>query len=355
MSSTALVSYESARHHLAECTRIDDAKDISDKATALSAYARQKNDVELEAWVSQIKVRAAMRIGELSRELEKAAPLNGKGAGVPSGGKTKTAVLKAAGISTSAANRFEHLAEHADAVEAYIAKKVEQRKPVKFTEALAAVERAEREAKQRETLHRDPPRIATGLHVGDFRELAGVIPDESVELVFTDPPYDRDSIPLFGDAAKVAARILKPGGSFIAYCGQIQLPEVLLYCAGHLRYWWVLANVHAGKPNQMNKYGIKNHWKPLVWFVKGSRGDVQTFIPDTISGAREKQHHDWQQAESEASTCIELLTSPRGVVVDFFAGGGTTLVAAERLGRPWVAFEIDADAAGRSTKRLSRL
>lgn len=66
--------------------------------------------------------------------------------------------------------------------------------------------------------------LASGLHRGDFRELADQIADESVELVFTDPPYDADSVGLYEDAARVAARILKPGGSFIAYSGQTQLP-----------------------------------------------------------------------------------------------------------------------------------
>lgn len=197
--------------------------------------------------------------------------------------------------------------------------------------------------------------IAAGLHVGDFREKAALLADECCELVFTDPPYDRDSIPLFGDAAREAARILKPGGSFIAYCGQIQLPEVLRLCSEHLRYWWVIANIHAERPNQMDKYGIKNHWKPMVWFVKGTRGDVQTFVPDTVSGAREKTHHVWQQAEEEASFYIEKLTSPSGLVVDFFAGGGTTIVAAEKLGRPWIAFEIDPRAAERASNRVNSI
>jgi 16S rRNA G966 N2-methylase RsmD len=194
--------------------------------------------------------------------------------------------------------------------------------------------------------------LPAGLHVGDFREKASILADECAELVFTDPPYDRESIPLFGDAAALAARVLKPGGSFIAYCGQIQLPEVLLLCAQHLRYWWVIANVHSAGANQMDKYGIKNHWKPLVWFVKGTRGDVQTFVDDTVSGGREKTHHVWQQAESEASYYIEKLTSRHGLVLDFFAGGGTTVAAAESLGRPWIAFEQNPVAAERIAKRL---
>jgi hypothetical protein len=212
------------------------------------------------------------------------------------------------------------------------------------------------DAREKETaaiLQANPPEIPAGLYVGDFREYAKQIPDESIELIFTDPPYDREAIPLFTDLAQIAARVLRPGGSLIAYCGQIQLPHVLFGMADHLRYWWVNACVHSGKHNQMDKYGIKNGWKPMVWFVKGTRGDVQTFVEDTVTGAEEKSHHAWQQAESEAAYYIEKLCSPSGIVWEPFGGGGTTLVACESLGRKWIACEINPASAARIAERLN--
>jgi hypothetical protein len=72
-----------------------------------------------------------------------------------------------------------------------------------------AVSRQANDDERRKALHRRV-QVASGLHVGDFRELSpGLIADNSVELVFTDPPYDRDCTPLYGAAAKEAARILK--------------------------------------------------------------------------------------------------------------------------------------------------
>ena len=41
-----------------------------------------------------------------------------------------------------------------------------------------------------------PPHEAEGVVLGDFREVGQEIPDESVALVFTDPPYDRASLEL---------------------------------------------------------------------------------------------------------------------------------------------------------------
>jgi hypothetical protein len=213
------------------------------------------------------------------------------------------------------------------------------------------------DAREKETaavLQANPPDIPVGLFVGDFREYAKQIPDESIELIFTDPPYDRESIPLFEDMAQIAARVLRPGGSLIAYCGQIQLPYVLEGMGRHLRYWWVNACIHSGRHGQMDKYGIRVGWKPMVWFVKGTRGDVQTIVWDTATGGAEKSHHEWQQAESEAAYYIEKLCSPSGIVWEPFGGGGTTLVACESLGRKWIACEINPASAARIADRLQQ-
>ena len=107
-----LVRYEQARTALAECARIDEASEIRDKAAALAAYARQRDDRDLEVWVREIHLRACVRIGELSRDLDQAQTVrNADGATVrlPAGGKSKAAALADAGISKSAAQRYEEL------------------------------------------------------------------------------------------------------------------------------------------------------------------------------------------------------------------------------------------------------
>ena len=104
-STTVLVRYDQARHALAQCERIDEAKDWANKASALAAYAKQANDPELEASARRIRARAFRRMGEISRELE-----TGSGShlpNVPAPGSLKREVLSDAGISTSQANRAE--------------------------------------------------------------------------------------------------------------------------------------------------------------------------------------------------------------------------------------------------------
>lgn len=108
---TQLVRYEAMRHALQEARRVDEVKDISDRAAALQAYARQRHDRELELWVAEIKLRAVRRIGELSAALETAPHGPGRGKSLPADGKPfKASVLKYAGISTSTAHRAEQVA-----------------------------------------------------------------------------------------------------------------------------------------------------------------------------------------------------------------------------------------------------
>lgn len=192
--------------------------------------------------------------------------------------------------------------------------------------------------------------------LGDFREKANQIPNNSVDLIFTDPPYDRAAIKLFDGLGEFAAKKLRPGGSLIFYLGQIQLPSAMEILSKHLRYWWCCSCYHSGPSLlRMNEYGIVNGWKPMLWFVKETRGDKETFINDVATGTKEKSHHEWQQSESEALYFIEKLTKPGDLVVDPFCGGGTTPAVCEKVNRKWLAFEIDSANYARSCERIISL
>jgi site-specific DNA-methyltransferase (adenine-specific) len=254
------------------------------------------------------------------------------------------------------ANATESQAKEADSV-ANATAPLDAVAAISVTEnALKSAERRQANEKREQKLKADLERPVAveldGLVRGDFRELAKAIPDESVDLVFTDPPYDRESLPLYEAAAIEAARILKPGGSMVCYVGQILLPEALPAMAKHLRYWWTAACVHEGGNQIMRKYGVRCGWKPIMWFVKGTRGDINEVLIDTVSADREKDAHEWQQGEAEARYFINKLCTQQGTVVDFFAGGGTTCVAAEQLGRKWIAFEINAGHYESAAKRI---
>ena len=59
------------------------------------------------------------------------------------------------------------------------------------------------------------------LYNEDFRNIRpAVIPDNSIDLIFTDPPYGIEYLDLYVDLGKFANRVLKDGGSLVTFIGQ---------------------------------------------------------------------------------------------------------------------------------------
>ena len=180
-----------------------------------------------------------------------------------------------------------------------------------------------------------------------------MVPDESTALIFTDPPYDKKSLPLYDDLAVFANRVLIDGGSLITFLGQYALDDVMQrMTAGGLKFFWPLCCYHTGKVSQMRFTGIKVHWKPMLWFVKKNRRDKLTWVDDLIESTQEKDHHPWQQSVVEATYFIDKLTKKGELVVDPFCGGGTTPYAAKEIGRKWWSCEIDEKHAATARKRM---
>jgi hypothetical protein len=158
-------------------------------------------------------------------------------------------------------------------------------------------------------------------------------------------------LPLRGPAVRL--RYVRAGVyRRLQYVGHVQLGETLNALAEHLPFWWPCACVHTGKQALTREYGIRVGWKPMLWFVKKTRDDTSAIVHDVVSGGAEKDHHDWQQAQAEAEYWIEKLCPQDGIVCDPFLGGGTTAAAAERLGRPWIGMEIDAEQAAVASARI---
>ena len=131
-----LVKYEAARYALQEARSVDEVKDVKDKAEALRLYARQAHDKDMEIWTAEIKLRAVRRLGELSAALPSVQGENLPNV-PPSGSSGKTSILAEAGISTSAANRYENVAAiPANEFEAYIAEQKDAREPATLTGVL---------------------------------------------------------------------------------------------------------------------------------------------------------------------------------------------------------------------------
>lgn len=358
-SNVALLAYDSGRTQIIAAVSVDEVRTIRDKAEALRRYWKQRRDVEMEAAMSALRLRADYEIGVRSRAMETAEG-PGPGRGKKGSGDRKPfgklAILQAAGIPFQRAAENEKLGEILTPkdVDQLCRAAVRECLVVKSSTAFLLQWKDDQIKAAFQSIKSDlPPNV----FYGDFRELSPKeISAGSVDLVFTDPPYDRESIPLYEAAAEEAKRILKPGGSMICYCGHLILPDVLPKMMEHLKYYWIGAHVHDGGPmSRMTHYGIVAGFKPLLWLVKDHRADRQSFVCDTVLVDREKGSHPWQQAIAVAEHFIKALTVDGGMVVDFFAGGGTTYIAAQRLNRTGIAFDRDEKAIVAIHQRVAAL
>ena len=194
-----------------------------------------------------------------------------------------------------------------------------------------------------------PPEYLNQIVTGDARELAKRIPDESVDLIFTDPPYPKEFLSLYGDLAEVAARVLKPGGNLFALAGQYWLMDVLDLVRPHLNYHWMCCLYQPGDNGRCHPRNIFQGWKPLLWFVKGKYEGP--YVQDTIvSRRREKRFHEWGQSIGWAEYYIDRLNP--NITLDPFTGGGTVPAVCKMLGRNYIAFEIDPDVAEKARERV---
>jgi site-specific DNA-methyltransferase (adenine-specific) len=240
-------------------------------------------------------------------------------------------------------------------------------------------------------------------------ELLGRLPDGSVDLVVTDPPYaiakaewdEFESIEAYVEwcdswLAEVA-RVLAPHGS--AYvCGFSEiLADVKVRSARRFDGCRWLVWYYRNKANLGRDWG-RSHESILHLRNEAARVDVDSIripynghttkypartqavssqysrgvrrerwepnplgakprdvieVPVICNGMSEKTPHATQKPEALIEKLV-LASSARGqLVVDPFVGSGTTAVVAARLGRSWLAGDADARYVGLTRERLA--
>lgn len=228
--------------------------------------------------------------------------------------------------------------------------------------------------------------------VGDCIEELAALPEQCVDLIFADPPYNlqlqqelwrpnltrvdavTDDWDRFGSFAEYDAftrawlgacrRVLKDTGTLWvigSYHNIYRVGAILM----DLDYW-ILNDVVWVKTNPMPNFrGVRfaNAHETLIWAQK-QRGAKVTFnyhVMKALNGGRQmrsdwllpicsgaeriklngEKAHSTQKPEALLERVILASSNPGDVVLDPFFGTGTTGAVAKRLGRRWIGIERD--------------
>lgn len=224
---------------------------------------------------------------------------------------------------------------------------------------------------------------------GDCVELLKQIPDNSIDMTFADPPFNlKKGYNSYKDSLKLQeyldwceqwitemVRITKPTGSIFVH----NIPKWLTYYSTFLnkqadfKHWisWDAPTAPMGKTLQPAHYGILFYAKDckqlkfyeiryphkrtrksniLAKDYGGKKGLLHPFGPlvsDVWTDIHRVKHNKFRD-EHPCQLPIHLLeriilmaTDEKDIVLDPFNGTGTTAIAAKRLGRQYIGFDID--------------
>ena len=197
------------------------------------------------------------------------------------------------------------------------------------------------------------------LQFGNMETLGENILDNSVDMIFTDPPYNEVSLSLYSDLARLADRVLRPGGSLITFVGHYAIFKIndLIRDNSKLVYHWQIIVKHNGSKSRIHARNIWPYYKPLLWYYKPTIEGKLTIYQDVAdlveSKAVSKDSHVWEQSTIEAEHMIKPLTVEGNVIFDPFMGSGTTGEAALNLNRRFIGIESDKVHYTRTKQRLA--
>lgn len=236
------------------------------------------------------------------------------------------------------------------------------------------------------------------IHHGDSLELIKMLPDNCIDMVFTDPPYghnnnngdlisrreaalgkgnytDECNRPIVNDGVEAnelfkailpeLKRVMKPGSC--CCCGgggggpdpqfarwSLWLDEVFDF---KQMVVWDKGPMGMGWHYRRSYETVLVAQKPgaaCFWYDKSSK--IENIIRPGYLGIRKiipsKSDHPTPKPIQLPGHFIKLHTKPGDIVLDCFAGGGSTCIAAEKLQRKWIGFELDEAFVDLANERI---
>lgn len=201
------------------------------------------------------------------------------------------------------------------------------------------------------------------LILGDCLDELRKLPDKSIDLILTDPPYGKkaskgtngfgraknrryadtwdNQIP----APEVFAEILRVGKSAIIFGGNYF--SHLLPPSNCWLVWDKKGDIKFTNPFADCELLYTTFNKPVRKYVFKQQGFV--------TESKDKRYHPTQKPTELVARLIEDWSDAGGVILDPFLGSGTTAIAAKILGRHYIGIEREPKYLEIAKKRLAQV
>lgn len=271
------------------------------------------------------------------------------------------------GVSGKTVERLEYIEANADAETiAKVAAGDLDIKPV-YDKLRAAEKRRKRE--EAKVAQAENASETAVVYRCDCLEYMWLMPERSVDLLLTDPPYStdvKDIVAFAREWVPLACKLVKPTGRAYVCTGSYPA-ELVAYLdvlhtedLGDLELDDVLVWTWRNTMGPSRKRGYKRNWSAIFYLVGkeappldcpelNEHFSVQDInAPDGRLGGR---YHAWQKPDELAERFVRHATQAGDTVFDPFAGTGTFVLAAASLGRHGVGCELDKVVAKIAAER----
>jgi len=230
------------------------------------------------------------------------------------------------------------------------------------------------------------------LHLGDCLDVMQGIPDGSVDMVCTDPPYGTtackwDSVIPFEPMWAQLKRITKPNGAIVLMASQPFTSALVMSNVAMFKYDWTWQKPKGTGHLNVKKMPLRAHEDILVFYrslpsYNPQKTDGEPYVQKRGSASNVYQGKDlsvtvnetgmrhplsWQVFQRDADKThptqkpvalmeylIRTYTNPGETVLDFTMGSGTTGVAAANTGRRFIGIERDTDYFTAASARIQK-
>jgi len=202
--------------------------------------------------------------------------------------------------------------------------------------------------------------------LGDALKVLKKIPDKSIDLILTDPPYGLNKVGikndcdlgLFYSALNDSYRVLKDNSFYITFFSTKFFPK--LFVNNPFEYFWNFVlycpNGRVGSPIGYSKY------MSCIVFKKGepkmNRRNKDIFV-DTPGRMIEPDEgfidHPTPKPKTFIAEILKMFSRENDIVLDPFIGSGSTAMACKLTNRKYIGIEIDEKYYQLASKRLKKI